>query len=619
MHMGSRNFSLLFFKPLLNNSLTINFLVINLLTINLFIRRFFALITLFLAFCNTGVADTRSNAHSWIAAFGESPADAVLIRRVQSIYKRVKRASGGAGHQSRLFIVESDNLPWAVALQDKNIILTRGAIDVIYGSNDSKDAQDARMAFVLGHELKHVLDNDFWHEEVHYSLMRNTSMQESNSRLQQRRRNDELRADEEGFVYASLAGFSTDAIFNSVGGEDNFLEYWARQTDTISGSGHYTPKQRIEFLASRYRSLDAAVEYFKFGVRLAQFGRLQDARILLEEFQKVYPSDQVLANLGYIQLQLARKVMPAEVAYRYWLPGVMSFESGMRRNPSRSLNFELNDDAIKHLEFAVETLEKAKSVYGYSANSASAINLISAYMYLGRLADARAVLESVADWETNPQLLSLDALMVMEDKRLKDPWNTYAREKFEQLASNSIAENHLVYNYARLLAERGRHGQAGSYWNRLIEKLDQLPRVYQIMVCRQTRWPPECMEYEDTPSVSETQHQWVLDIKPGDDIDSQITREKLKDWGEPLRETLDDIDATIFRNRNGNSLLAIDGVVELLSVKQHGFNFTEHLRSENGGPVSISQLGSGETVWSYGSLWSALVYGNSVREVWIAQ
>ena len=567
---------------------------------------------------STGMANTRSNAYSWIAAFGESPADAKMVRRVQSIFERVKRAAGGAGHQSRLFIVDSDNLPWAVALQDKNIILSRGAIDVIYSSNDSINAQDARMAFVLGHELKHVLDDDFWHEQVHKSLMRNATIQETNTRLLQRRRDDELRADEEGFIYASLAGFTTDAIFTSVGDEENFLAYWARQTNTITGAGHYSPQARMDFLAARYKSLDNAVEFFKFGVRLAHFGRLQDARVLLEEYHKIYPSNQVLANLGYVHLQLARKAMPAELAYRYWLPSLMSFNPGMRRSPSRKLNFQLSEESVTHLNAAIDILESARSSFENNTITPSAINLISAYLYLGRHSAARAVFESIPNWESDPQLLSLDALIVMQDKRLKDPWNTFTREHFEQLALNNSAENHIVYNYARLLAERGRHGQARRYWDRLVAQIDQLPRVYQIMVCREVRWPQACRDHEDSLEQLQTP-SWALDIKPGDDIDSAETREKLQAWGKPFRETLDDIDATIYRSRDGNSLLALDGIVELLSVRQHGFDFKEHLRSENGPPQAKTRMDSGDIIWSYGPLWSALVKGNTVSEVWIAQ
>ena len=583
-----------------------------------FIRHITTLLFICIVPVESSLADTRSNAYSWLAAYGESPPDGKLIRRVQSIFTRVKRASGGAGSQSRLFIVDSDNQPWAVALQDRNIILSRGAIDVIYGSNDSLDAQDARMAFVLGHELKHVLDDDFWHEQVHKSLTQGSSIRETNRRILQRRRDDELRADEEGFIYASLAGFSTGAIFGAVGDEGNFLSYWARQTNTLSGAGHYSPQQRIEFLASRYKSLDNAVEFFKFGVRLAHFGRLQDARILLEEFQKIYPSNQALANLGYVHLQLARKSMSAEVAHRYWLPGLMSFDPGISRSPARNLTFELSDETIRHLQTAIEILESTRNATAQSAYAPSNVNLLTAYLYLGRYSAARAVLESIINWESHPQLVALDALIVMEDKRLKDPWNTYARERFEQLASNPVTEPDVVYNYARLLAERGRHGQAKRYWQRLLEKLDQIPRVYQVMVCRELRWPQTCNTHEDNIDINQT-HQWVLDIKPGDDIDDSVTRERLQQWGKPFRETLDDIDAAIYRSSDGNSLLALDGVVELLAIKQHGFDFKEHLRSEAGEPWEQKPVGTSETLWSYGPLWSALIHENAVREVWIAQ
>ncbi len=568
------------------------------------------------AVSNTALAGTPSNASAWLAATNGSLSNGFMIERVHSIFNKVKRMGGSAALQSKLYIINSDSVPWAIALQDKNIILSRGAIDVIYGSNDSLDARDARMAFVLGHELKHVIDNDFWHESVYHSFAEGENVLIEDELLLSRRKEQELRADEEGFIYATLAGFSTKDIFSAVGNEQNFLEYWAQQTNTGSGKGHHSPASRIKFLHDRFKSLDNSVEFYKFGVRLAHFGRYEDARVLLEEFYKVYPSTQVLNNLGYVHLQLAREEMNADQAYQYWFPTLLELGSGFPNSSGRNLQTGLSAAATAHLETAVDLLKRGADLQSGVQDHLSRINLITAYLYLEQYSAARATLESISNWESNFQLLGLDALIVMQDKRLKDPWDTYSREKFAELAASNLAEDNIIYNYARLLEQRGRHGQAKQYWHRLKDKFDNLPRNYQIMVCRELVDDPECGNA--IPEFRVRHQQWDLDIKPGDDIDSAMIRKKLSDWGQPFKESLAAIDAVVYRHPNGNAVLAIDGIIELVSIKQHGFDFKDHLRQVSGSPMVELDTGT-EEIWSYGEQWSAVISDNVVREIWIAQ
>ena len=569
-----------------------------------------------LFFSNLVLAIDKSNANAWVKKCGESAPSPRTVR-VQSIFERVKDASDAHGKQSTLFILDCDGWPWAATLQDKNIILTRGAIEAIYSSNDPLESKDARLAFVLGHELKHVQEDDFWHEQVRrQQVMASGSRLDYGEQSKERRRHDERRADEDGFIYASLAGFDTGAVFQSGLGGYSFLNDWAQQTSTLAGDTHFTPDQRTEHLKQKFQSLANAVALFEHGVRLAHFGRYQQARVLLEDFQNLYPSAAVFNNLGYVYLQLARQEMPPEMAFRYWFTMLIDFDSGIPESVTRNTgNLELTDKAKDLLHAALNMFE---SGLAQNHDATVATNLVATLLYLGEYSAAQATIETIDGWDSNPQLISLDALAVMHDPRLKDPWNTHSRENFELVASKENAADSLIYNYARVLLETGREEQGVTFLLRLVDRLYKLPADYRVMICRELQEQDlaDCKAEADTTTAFS---RWVTEIKPGDDIDAAATRERLLGWGVPITDKLDGIDAMLYRNKTGDSLLALDGIVELVSIKRHGYGLRDQLIFENGLPQSEIPTVGGNVVLSYSEYWSALLNGKEVREIWIAK
>lgn len=564
---------------------------------------------------HVAMAGSRSNADAWLKSHSLVPLDGFMVRRVHQIFDDVKRASDALVHPSRLFIIQSNSIPWAIALEDKNIVLTSGAIDVIYSSDDALDKKDARMAFVLGHELKHVVDNDFSHQQAYNSFSREAvSDLVSTDGSANTRKTLELLADEEGLINASLAGYDTSAIFSDIGDADNFLEYWARQTNTSIGDHHYTPRERIDFLKNSYKSIDNLVEFFKYGVRLSHFGDQENARVLLEDFHKVYESSRVLTNRGFVHLQLAREAMPEQLAYRYWFPDLLDLESGFPVSASRSVSSKLPEEARVHLMQAVTLLKKSLELS--EDNHAARMNLISAYLFLNEFSSARAMMDAIADWDASPHLLSLDAIVVMQDKRLKNPWDTFTLEELQQSASADGAPADLIYNYARILQENDRAEQAQHYWSTLVNMLSSMPQNYQVMVCRQMQDKRACSQQISYPGDEPL--PWQLQINPGDSINSQKVGELLKSWNTEPVKSVSGIDAQIYPDGKGNSLLILDGKVKLVCIKQHGVEFTDVLQERFGLPSQIVRSGN-EDIWSYGSGWSALVAGNEVKEIWVAR
>ena len=581
-------------------------------------HRFLVIATLVLLLVSSSslvMAGARSNAGTWLKNYKQAPADARMVGRVQTIFEDVKRANDSLVHPSKLYIIESKSTPWAIALEDRNIILTTGAIDIIYNRDGSLYEQDARMAFVLGHELKHVIENDFSHHRAYLALTESadSAFFSSDNDQSTDRKTLELRADEEGLIHASLAGYDMSAIFSKVGGASNFLEHWAEQTGTISGSLYASPQERIDYLRNLYESIEIKVEFFRYGVRLAHFGDYKNALILLEDFYKFYESDRVLTNLGYVHLQLARAAMDEAVAYRYWFPDLLDLDSGFPVSASRSMVTQLPENARKHLHKAVELLTEGLN---YSQDDLSTrMNLVTAHLFLEEYSAARAVIEKIDKWDAQPQFLALDAIITTYDKRLKNPWDSYSLELLEQLASRPDSPHNLIYNYARLLQENGRIEQAQHYWAKLVTHISELPKNYQVMVCRQLDDKEKCAKQIRSFSVEHLPMK--LALNPGDKIDSKKARKLIKSWKTEPIETFSGIGAKIYPDDKNTTQLVLEDEVKIVTIGRLDSDTTQ-LVDKYGQPEQVINTGL-EQIWSYGPHWSALVANHKVRELWITK
>jgi len=574
-----------------------------------------SVLALMLALSPHLTAGTRTNVNTWLKNYALAPPDARMVSRVQAIFEDVKRANHSLAHPSKLFIIESKSTPWAIALEDRNIILTTGAIDVIYNHDGSIYEQDARMAFVLGHELKHVIENDFSHQRAYLALTESADrgVFALNSDRSADRKTLELSADEEGLIHASLAGYDTSAIFAEVGGAANFLEHWAEQTNTISGGQYASPSERIDFLRSRYQNIEIQVEFFRYGVRLAHFGDYENALVLLEDFYKIYESDRVLTNRGFVHLQLARAAMDEALAYRFWFPDLLDFDSGFPVSVKRNIASPIPEQAREHLRKAVELLTAGLS---YSENDLfTRMNLITAHLFLEEYSAARAVIEKIDNWDKQPRFLALDAIITAQDTRLKNPWDSYSLELLEQLANEPDAANDLLYNYARLLQENDRSKQATQYWTLLASRLSELPRNYQTMVCREQGDTELCAAQMKPYTVKALPME--LALNPGEKINSNKARSIVQSWNMKPFESFSGIGAKVYPDNKGRSWLVFDDEIKLVTVG-HLDSDVHKLIDKYGQPEHIINTGH-EKIWSYGPQWSALVVGNKVRELWIAQ
>ena len=200
--------------------------------------------------------------------------------RAAEAHKSFARLLHATGHRPivpRLFITKS--APWdisfPVALSDGWVLLSKKVLDFCYRV---PAWGDDRLAFVLAHEIVHLLQDDFWHMQFFQALegsktrasQQSVSLQEVIERLPKTEDiwAKELRADERGIVYAAMAGFNTPAIVT----EDdhvNFFQDWVhtldpRRLNRIPANSPYpTPQQQAEAVKARLRQvLDHGVGMF---------------------------------------------------------------------------------------------------------------------------------------------------------------------------------------------------------------------------------------------------------------------------------------------------------------------------------------------------------------------
>lgn len=565
-------------------------------------------------------SDARAHSSFYIDVYGVALAEETpYLSRAQKIFRNMKHVSGLSAAAAKLIVVDSPDKPWAIALADGNIVLSKGALSVIYADGDVERG-DAWMSFVIGHELAHLANRDMWHHEVHMALTGTNKNSDltgirqnmvASSLDSDRIRDRELRADESGFIYSALAGYDTERIFAADNSDSSFLEFWVQQTRSFVDAEHHSPVQRTRFLSARLSALQDRIALFEYGVKLAHFGRFEDAAHLLDDFRQIFTSRQVLNNLAYTNIQLARKAMPVQTAYRFWIPTVLETESGLP--PTRSFNNELPEIARVRLEEAVVWLRAAVNLD--KRDLTVSINLIAALLYLGESHHARAVVEDALKLRPeNIQLLGLKALILMEQEPQVDMWPRVSGS-LEALTESPKAQDNLLFNYARLLTERGRHGKAKVYWERLLSRIQELPARYQDIVCQQVESSERCWTEIEARRIN--RHPWNPPIAIGTDVGTAEARDILKSWQKISRQA-GPLKVDIYINPEGGSLLAIDYLVELVTLDNHTIVNTNHLANMVGEPGVIMPWSS-EEIWSYGASWSAVVAGEQVSEIWIGK
>jgi tetratricopeptide (TPR) repeat protein len=571
------------------------------------------------------LANPEDNVQFYFDNYGRADSNDKWVRRVHKIFDKVKLVADKRHHRlPQLAIVAGFNSPddpLAVALPDGHIVLSKRALDIIY-KNVSLAHGDTRAAFVLGHELAHLANNDAWHREFLSVVRKTRSFQQlAKSYRENKGINAEIEADDHGFIYAAMAGYPVNKLLAEGPHQQNFFVSWEQQTfRQLNNNTHPRPEVRGNLLRARLQALLEILPYFHFGVRLAHFDKCDDSVYFLREFLKNFPGREVYNNLGICELQRARKALGKE-AYFYWLPSVLDVTTTAE---GLSLPYaskgERNALAQRFLKNAQEYFEWALDME--PSYLPANVNLAITALHLGEIYKARAAIEKAR--QLAPADLDIQGIRAVimyeegEQSPYVDMWPYVIQQLSQITAQKPLAKRgrgelspqaplSVLYNTARLLERRKRTG-AKKFWQRLARQQAELPVPIRRLVCEKTACP-------QPPRPKSPKAAWNLPVKLGIETGYNNT---LHQWQEsPVR--LYDLYEQIYQHPEGSAeVLALMEQVEMVVLKKLDGLTINELPDYCGQPLRQRGVVNGR-LWTCNNNWAALVVGDKVKEVWVVQ
>jgi tetratricopeptide (TPR) repeat protein len=409
-------------------------------------------------------------------------ADAVF-NRVKNVADRAKPCLPG------LFIINSDKGIFAVAIPDGGIVISRKALDICY-SDAGKDAGNRRMAYILGHELAHMANNDFVHKEAFQALEKWGSRkavkelkkyfyppEKERETVEIKKR--ELLADRMGVFYAAMAGYDVGGLFLET---DNFLTHWAGQTGVgmlyDDAGKHPTLEERLMFLRSQLKDVPQRLELFKAGVLLLQMGSYHDAAAAFREFSKHYPAREVYNNIGvcYLNLALRHLSLNSGVDYfRFRLSTVIDNSTSAETFHTTRSDYLKDKDFRMYIEKAEEFLRRAAAVD--KLDRTCRYNLAAVLIVKKEYAEAQALCKKILE-KNSKDVFALNNKAVAFYYYGKEEGLDTVQKAIQFLeTAHALSPRcfEVLYNLASLKQERNRLAGAKIYWEKYLD-LSDAPR-----------------------------------------------------------------------------------------------------------------------------------------------
>jgi tetratricopeptide (TPR) repeat protein len=449
--------------------------------------------SLFLIFLTAGslYADNPKDfAAWWIKNYGVVDAKMdPLALRAEKVFERVAAASDKRGNRSpRLIVIKASGDPYAQAIKDGTVILTQGGLKICY-HGVTPEKGDARLAFILGHELAHLAKDDFWHslafvalkefgdeKKVRAILENELKWDMADPKTQEFIRKQELQADSYGLIYMTMAGYDPKAIIDK--DETNFFEEWVSQITgkvAYSDATHPGPGERAEFLRTQLGPVVDILNYFTFGVRLYQLGRYSDAILLFEAFKEKFPSREVFSNIGLCHYQLAMKVLSncdESLPLRFKLPTILDIDTlggRLRTWGSEASACLRHETFLKHIQISIYYLKTAAEMDPIYLPPR--INLSSALIMSGEFAKAISVIdEAIKIQAGNPEAQGNKAVALYLFGKVNNIDTTdNALGLLREVSEKNPAFSDALYNMASIQSERGRNAAAIETWKRFLK------------------------------------------------------------------------------------------------------------------------------------------------------
>lgn len=429
--------------------------------------------------CGPGSSDEhRGDPLSTLAdwQYDEVPADDPAVARARAVFEGVRDVSG---QHADLAVLELGRGPVALALADPAVVLSREGLELCYRGVSPAEG-DARLAFVLGHELAHLKNGDFWHASAFATALELDGEDEVTRALQdllaedpQDRKKAELRADDEGALALVMAGHDPAALF---GRGRSFFEEWVQAVPGLMAyqdPEHPTPEARARLLQARLADVVGRVHLFREGVAAYEAGDYERAVDLLSRFRRVFPGREVLSNLALAHLKLATEALAGcdgTLVTRYYLPEALDGETladraRLRGGLERSSPCFENPAYRRHMDEATRLLRDA--VARDPAYLPARLNLVAAFVLDEQGAQAFVAGDEAAKLAPeDPRALGA---MATANLAYSDQGGTVLDEErvlgdLAALHERFPDERGIAYNLASALSRRGRPDEAEPVW-----------------------------------------------------------------------------------------------------------------------------------------------------------
>jgi tetratricopeptide (TPR) repeat protein len=468
-------------------------------------------------------ADSTDNnkdyAQWWLATYGDyTDAEGKKDWRVPEalgVFERVKNVADKLDpYTARLFVINSEDEPYALALPYGGIIISKKTLDICY-TNVKPKIGNQRMAFILGHELAHLANKDFMHREAflafkkygnkkadqvitkHFHLSKPGKAKEC--------RLKELMADRHGVLYASMAGYDIAGLF---GKDNNFFNYWVDQMGISNFYGkddrYPSLKDRYDFIRSQLQAVVGQIELFRAGILLYQKGSYDDAAAAFARFSRTYPAREVFNNIGACHMSIALKRLyriDREVYYRARLSAVIDHATTAEDINLKSQKHYLQDNvfsrridnAQKYFNFAIEK---------DAQNKTSLCNLSAVLILKEEYAAAQVYCDQILKKDpTDVNALNNKAIAFYYYGKKHD-LDTFQKAIQILYDANRISPNNyeVLYNLASLKEKRNRNAGAQQYWQKYLNIFpNPKDNFYKYVCCKLKKRSPSTNQKTSRP------------------------------------------------------------------------------------------------------------------------
>jgi tetratricopeptide (TPR) repeat protein len=417
----------------------------------------------------------------WLKKYGEVTKGR-LVGRSQEVFQRVLAASDRrAGVEPGFYVVNYELTPWAQSLSDGSVLITKNALEFCYKGR-TQERGDARLAFVIGHELAHQFNGDFWH----YRFLR-TARNDKEGKISFQDINEiaknpdlllskEIQADQYGVIYATLAGYRCDEIISK---DRNFFLEWLQKSnpELYSSKGIIAlSEKRAKAVALRLKEVSEKTVLFQLGVISYNLGHMDDALGLFTRFASYFPGREVYSNIGVIYLRKAYEsfvMSRTRLSFPYKLSFGIDLKTRAESIPvARGFSEERYGEYKKNVQSAIEYLKKAAEYDPFYHEAKN--NLGCAYVIENKYYEAVSTLEDALKPAPNNKRIQnnlavaysmlgreikSDSLKEKADKLLASAkegdeaavhnWNVlkHARQKDEEMAVYSLPSERQDYRF----------------------------------------------------------------------------------------------------------------------------------------------------------------------------